>query len=288
MDTETKEAREVSPSTEAPRSAWFSRLPFSTLEKIALWTAIVMSLAGVAGVTALSIASGAPSRDSVTGLICSLAIVILLATRMRWAPVVTSIIGAYNLYLIATEPYAVASLSDPKGPDGGFGKFIGVVIVLACALVVLGCSIGAAIQNYRQGGRQAPRWLPSGMTLVAGLAIGAIFIGALSLPPTPTGTTYTNGVPTVHMNATNFDQPTVTIPKGSKLLLVDDTSVVHILDNGSWQNGQAQKAQEAGAPLVNNLQLSSNSVEIGPFNTAGTFHIFCIVHQGMNLTIIVQ
>ena len=27
---------------------------------------------------------------------------------------------------------------------------------------------------------------------------------------------------------------------------------------------------------------------IGPFNTAGTFHLYCTVHQGMNLTVIVQ
>ncbi len=288
MSTETKEGQESTLNMETPKPGWFSRQPFSILEKIAFWTALLMTLAGLGGVITLTIVSGAPSQDSVTGLVCSLVIVILLATRMRWAPIAASIIGAYNLYLVATEPYAVASLADPKGSDGGLGKFIGIVIVLACALVVLGCSVGAAIQNYRQGGRKAPRWLPAGMTLVAGMAIGAILIGTLSLPPVPVGITYTNGVPTIHMSATSFNQPTVTISKGSKLLLVDDTPVLHILDNGSWQNGTAHKAQEAGAPLVNNLQVNGNSVEIGPFNTAGTYHIFCIVHQNMNLTIIVQ
>lgn len=288
MSTETKEGQEPALNTEAPKSAWFSRQPFSTLEKIAFWAAILLSVAGLGGVIVLTIASGAPSRDIVIELVSSLAIVILLATRMRWAPIMTSVIGAYNLYLIATEPYAVASLADPKGSEGGLGKFIGVVIVLACALVVLGCSIGAAIQNYRQDSRKTPRWLPIGMTLVAGMTIGAILIGTLSLPRVPVGTTYTNGVPTVHLSATNFNQPTVTISKGSKLLLVGDTSVLHILDNGSWQNGIAHKAQETGAPLVNNLQVSGNSVEIGPFNTAGTYHIFCIVHQNMNLAVIVQ
>jgi plastocyanin len=33
---------------------------------------------------------------------------------------------------------------------------------------------------------------------------------------------------------------------------------------------------------------SGGSVEIGPFTTAGTYHIYCTVHQGMNLEIIVQ
>lgn len=288
MNTQAKEEQEVSQRAPAPKSGPFARLPFSALEKVAFWAAFVLTLSGLGGVITLFITSGGPSRDSVTGLVCALVIVVLLATRMRWAPIVTSVIGAVELYLVATEPYAVASLANPKGSDGGIGKFIGVVVVLGCSLLVLGCSIGAAIQNYRQGSRKAPHLLPAAMALVAGLVIGAVFIGALSLPPTASGTTYTNGVPTVHMSATNFNQPSVTIPKGSKLLLVDDTSVVHILDNGSWQNGTAQKVQEAGAPLVNNLQLNNNSAEIGPFNTAGTFHIYCIVHQGMNLTVIVQ
>jgi plastocyanin len=287
MSTETqKDATDVT-TIEAPMGA-FTRVPFSAFEKIAFWAAIVLSLAGLGGVITLFITSGGPSSDSVTGLVCSLVIVVLLATRMRWAPIVTSVIGAFDLYLIATEPYALASLANPKGSDGGFGKFIGIAIVLGCALLVLVCSIGAAIQNYRQGSRKAPRWLPAVMTLVAGMVIGAIFIGSLALPPTTTATAYTNGVPTVHMSATSFSQTSVTIAKGSKLLLVDDTSVVHILANGSWQNGTAQKAQEPGAPVINNVQFNSNSVEVGPFTTAGTYHIYCIVHQGMNLTVIVQ
>lgn len=288
MNTQAKEGQRDLSRVSAAKTGVFARLPFSALEKVAFWASVVLTLGGLGGVITLTITSGGPSRDSVTGLVCALAMVILLATRMRWAPIVTSAISVFSLYLVATEPYAVASLANPKGSDGGLGKFIGVVIALGCTLLVLGCSIGAAIQNYRQGSRRAPRFLPAGTTLVAGLVIGAVFIGALSLPPAPTGTVYTNGVPTVHMGATSFTQPLVTIPKGSKLLLVDDTSVVHILDNGSWQNGTAQKTSEPGAPLVNNLQLNNNSVEIGPFTIAGTYHIFCIVHQDMNLTVIVQ
>jgi hypothetical protein len=29
-------------------------------------------------------------------------------------------------------------------------------------------------------------------------------------------------------------------------------------------------------------------LECGPFTTAGIFHIYCTIHQGMNLTIVVQ
>ena len=70
--------------------------------------------------------------------------------------------------------------------------------------------------------------------------------------------------------------------------MVDDVAALHILANGSWQNGVAKPTNEPGAPRVNNVQVNGGSIQIGPFATAGTYHIFCEVHQGMNLTIIVQ
>jgi plastocyanin len=39
---------------------------------------------------------------------------------------------------------------------------------------------------------------------------------------------------------------------------------------------------------VNRLIVKGNSVEIGPFNAAGTFHIICVVHPGMNLMVVVH
>jgi len=93
----------------------------------------------------------------------------------------------------------------------------------------------------------------------------------------------------VHMTSNNFAQPTVTISKGGSINLVDDTSVVHIISNGSWVNGSPQPKAESGAPVVSGLQFNGNdSHTVGPFNTAGTFHLYCTVHQNMNLTVIVQ
>ncbi len=288
MSTETKKEKETAISEAGKPSNFFARQPLSVLEKIAFWGFVVGLFAGLGGAITLTITSGTPSRDIIITMACALVSAGVLATRFRWAPLVSTVVGGYNLYLLFTEPYAIASLIDPKGPNGGFGKFVGIVIILAITIVAFGCSIGAAVQNYRQGSRKAPRWLPAALTLVAGMIIGALFIGALSHPPVPAGTTYTNGMPTVHLSETSFAQTSVTIARGSKLILVDDTPVVHILDNGFWQNGTPDKVRETGAPLVNNVQLSGNSVEIGPFTTAGTYHIFCIVHQGMNLTITVQ
>ena len=100
----------------------------------------------------------------------------------------------------------------------------------------------------------------------------------------------TGGGAGVHMGETTFLQPSVTISKGSSLTLIDDVPVLHIIGNGSWVNNVTKPAREPGAPVVNNLQFNTagQSVAVGPFNTAGTFHLYCSVHLNMNLTVIVQ
>jgi hypothetical protein len=97
-----------------------------------------------------------------------------------------------------------------------------------------------------------------------------------------------NGVPAVHMGISNFAQSSVTITKGSKLMMIDDGSYSHILSNGTWENNTPHPVTEAGAPAVQKVQVNGKTVEIGPFNTAGTFHIYCTIHPGMNLAVIVQ
>src|SRR5947209_14003415 len=93
---------------------------------------------------------------------------------------------------------------------------------------------------------------------------------------------------TVHMGDTNFLQNSVTISKGGSVTLVDDSSVVHIIQNGSWNNGTAKPAKEAGAPTVQ-VNFQGNATHpIGPFNTAATFDVYCPADPGMNLTITVQ
>jgi len=290
MSMETKEEKKPAMDVEATQTHLFSRqTPPTVLGRIAFWAFLVGGLGGLAGAIALTIVSGSPSRDIVITTVVGLASAAILATRFRWAPLVTTLLGAYNLYLVFTEPYVIESLVHPKtDPQGGFGHFVMVVIITAVAIIAFGASIGAAVQNYRQGSRQTPRWLPSALSLVAGMVIGAIFIGAIAQESLATGTTYTNGVPTVHMSAGGFLQSSVTIPKGSKLALVDDVAALHILANGSWQNGVPKTTTEPGAPRVNNVQVNGGSTEIGPFSAAGTYHIYCEVHQGMNLTIIVQ
>jgi plastocyanin len=128
-------------------------------------------------------------------------------------------------------------------------------------------------------------------TLFVLLSLMATFMVACGGPGScgSSGGSSSSGTPTVHMCGNNFAQSSITISKGQSLTLVDDSSAGHVIANGSWVNGTAQASQEPGAPVVNNLQFNGNdSHTIGPFNTAGTFHLYCTVHQGMNLTVIVQ
>lgn len=270
--------------------SYFARQPLSLLAKIAFWAFALDAILGGVGALLITLGTGAPSRDTIIATACSVVGALLMLASLRWTPWLAALVGAYNFYLIFTEPFAIESIANPKGPNGGYGHFVGDIIVDAVTLVALGASLAAAIQSARHGGRQAPRWLPQAATLVIGLVIGALYIGALSQPAAvaSSGTTFTNGVPTVHMNAGNFTQSSVTIPAGDKLLLVDDSSATHILANGSWENNRARPAREAGAPLVNKVEVSGDSVQIGPFTTKGTYYIYCLVHPGMTLTVNVQ
>ena len=102
------------------------------------------------------------------------------------------------------------------------------------------------------------------------------------------GSSY-NGPNTVHMGDTEFLQSLITIKKGSKLTLVDDSAQQHIIENGTWTNdGMMKPLSEQGAPKVDASFFDGTPQSFGPFNTDGTFHLYCTVHQGMTLTVVVQ
>jgi plastocyanin len=105
---------------------------------------------------------------------------------------------------------------------------------------------------------------------------------------TPTATTSNCASGTVHTLASTFQESCVVVAKGGKLQIVPSVTSFHNLDPGSWENGSAVPMTEPGAPPIHNVQVTSSPVSIGPFNAAGTFHIYCTVHPGMNLTVIVK
>ena len=133
--------------------------------------------------------------------------------------------------------------------------------------------------------------------ILAIFALGSILLVACARPGTVTpGTGGGGSTPsapscpsgTVHTLATSFQESCVNVAKGSSLKIVPSVTSLHIFANGSYVNGSPQPANEPGAPVLNNVQLTSSPITIGPFTTAGTFHIYCTVHVGMNLTINVK
>jgi len=122
------------------------------------------------------------------------------------------------------------------------------------------------------------------------LTLGSLMLAACGRSDGGSGNTPpdNNSGPTVHMDATKFLQESITLPKGSSLTLVNDVAVPHIIQNGTWNNGNQEPKQESGAPKIDAQFNGSDTKQIGPFTTAGTFKLYCTIHPGMNLTVIVQ
>ncbi len=121
--------------------------------------------------------------------------------------------------------------------------------------------------------------------------LGTILVSLIvaANPQSSTANTNPNAEPTVHKGVNSFTQNIVLVPKGSKLMIVDDGQYPHVLQNGMWDaNGTAKTQAEPGAPTVNNININGGSIEIGPFSTAGVYHICCTVHVHMNLTNLVE
>ena len=93
----------------------------------------------------------------------------------------------------------------------------------------------------------------------------------------------------VHLGNTTFSPTSITIHQGESITLVSDTFTPHYIANGSWEQGSAKPGAETGAPVVNNVHIDGNSSQtIGPFNTTGTFKLYCTIHPNMNLTVVVS
>ena len=104
-----------------------------------------------------------------------------------------------------------------------------------------------------------------------------------------TGGGGTHGGNTVSLEATSFSPASITIQKGQSVTLSNQSGVLHIIANGSWNSNTAEPKTEEGAPTVNNAQVSNGqTLDVGPFNTSGTYHYYCSVHPGMNLTVTVS
>lgn len=123
----------------------FSRQPLSAFGKLTI--AALIGGAVSSGVLALAI--GYP--DNMALLIvtaCQLVVAALVGTGFSWVPVLVVLLSGIFFYQISNEPFVSYHLSHPKA--GGFLPFVLDILIIACALVTLGASLGATVQNYRK------------------------------------------------------------------------------------------------------------------------------------------
>lgn len=211
-----------------------------------------------------------------------------VVTRVRWAPA----LGSGVAFVIASLwLFAPDYQYDLTHPGGNVVDFILLVLIVAFALVAVVSGVETTIQSYRNAAPRPLPWLRPGLAALSGIVVGMIVVALIvaANPQAGSASTDTGGEPTVHIGGTRFLQDVVLVPKGSRLRIVNDGSVEHILQNGRWNaNSTAQTVAEPGAPAVHNVDIMGGAVEIGPFTTTGVFHIYCTLHTGMNLTIVVQ
>lgn len=263
------------------------RQPLATLGKLTAVALLGAALAFAILLLTILLATGTIVLPLLIVAVVLLIIAGIVATGVRWTPLLGALVGLGTMIGgVFTQQYFVYHLTHPAE----VGPFLLSLLICAFAIVAVCTGIGAAVQNYRDTARHAPCWLPIPLAALGGFVLGAFLVAMLvaTTPQPSTGTTSVNGTPAIHLGVSTFEQSTVTISKGSKLLLIDDGQFPHILRNGIWVNNSPHPATEPGAPSVQNLNVNGNTVEVGPFSTAGTFHIYCTIHPGMNLTIVVQ
>jgi plastocyanin len=211
----------------------------------------------------------------------------LLATHWRFAPLPAALVSLLTVTFLLLQPHNLYVLTHVQP------EFIVFVPMIALGLVAGVAGIWATVENYRGGNeeRHSPRFFGRALSGLAGLVVGMVLVALLVAATPQTGAVGTgpNREPEVHMTPTTFAPNVVLAPTGSSLLIVADSSAKHILDYGRWDaSGVAHPLSEPGAPPLHDMVMTGGSMELGPFTAPGVYHIYCTIHQGMNLTIVVE
>ena len=120
--------------------------------------------------------------------------------------------------------------------------------------------------------------LPRILLIVPGLLIGLLVPAVIAAPKTaPTGA--------IGMIGDDFAQSAVTIHRGQRLTLVNDSHFVHVI--GPGRNTHII-SPERGVPMTGFHLMQTNDVlTTGRWMTTGTFYLTCSVHPGMTLKVVV-
>jgi hypothetical protein len=157
-------------------------------------------------------------------------------------------------------------------PTSNFAFFGIFIVQLACTLIVLVGGVTSLVQPSQDRAR-TPGFLSPFLAGVLGLVLGMLLLaGIVSANPPSTVASTTNGMPTVHIAGSNFLTNIVLVPKGGSLLLVEDDSVEHLIQNGTWTpSGLPHPQTEPGAPIVHALDLKGDLPTSGHFPPRASF-----------------
>ena len=287
METKEQHAQQVELPIRASRPVRTTRGPFGTLMLIAFISYAFMYFVAFFYIFLVGKAFIPPVLIEAVLVLLAAGVV---ATRWRWAPHLGALVALLTLRDPIFQPHDLYVFTHPGQSNYEFSL---ILLVIAFGLVALVACVGSIIRTHWGAGSEPrpPRFSGFLLSGFAGIVAGMIILSVVVtiVPQTSAASTSSNGQPVVHMTTNTFAPNAVLVPKGGNLLIVDDSSVEHILQNGAWDTGGvAHPGAESGAPTLHNVDITSGSREIGPLTTAGVYHIYCTVHQGMNLTIIVQ
>lgn len=223
-----------------------------------------------------------PTATGLVGLAIAIAVVV---TGWRWSFLVTLVATLLSLSALA-NPYIPYTLTHPSTNLTAFVTFATIPV---SSVLILGALLAKLIRT-RQG---RPNVVSGPMIGFTG-AMAGVLVGVLLLGFTVQGSNGIGAVPrtpkneNVTVQGAGFVPDIVALHTGDTLTITDVDHIHHIFTNGTWSSGKPVPGVEPGAVMLSNLNIDSAPVKVGPFTSPGTYHIYCTIHPGMSLTIIVQ
>jgi plastocyanin len=209
-----------------------------------------------------------------------------MAIPWRWAVTIPLFLSLLLLIGSLASGFPQYALSHPT-ERADFATLTIQMGMLALAAGVCTVLLVQAIRGYAD---QTPRWTTLAVVGAVGLTLGALLIGLIAQSEGAAGAaSNTMGTRTVHLAAVSFAPDIIALHKGDTLTIVDDAPIPHTITNGVWSaDNKPVPGIEPGAPVISDVEVNNNTVKVGPFTTAGVYHLYCTIHPGMALTIIVQ
>jgi plastocyanin len=114
--------------------------------------------------------------------------------------------------------------------------------------------------------------------IIPGLLAGFLIPNLLATPrPVPTAD--------VGMVTQDFGKDVITLHRGERLTLINDSNAVHVI--GPGRDTYVYSPQRGNPVTGFHLMQTNSAYTTPPWQAAGTFQLTCTVHPGMNLKVVV-